>query len=394
MDPQGPQTYRERLDAGEQHWRWKSSLRAILIVIGLIGLGCMAWATKTAQQTNYAYELDDAYLVPWSLITFTLTIIWCVIVLLVLCLRQPPRPVHPGVAVGLDLVLWLAYIPTAMFALIAYLNVTGFGSDGYISSYSSSGHYEQAPNGTWVFEFSSNYPDSTRSCDGGRSSYWYGDNGFTSCAQEDAFVNALWQSKNYRANVEVVGVVCQFIALLLHFILFVWACVDTNRRNSRAVNKDAEKLAAEIVMNMVRSGAIIQNPQAVPAAYMPPGNYSQYPQYAQQPQIGQMGQMQPLMYPQMAQGTQPTNNTTEYYQPPLNEKRQQPQPPMMPPQSFQQPQAASSNRNMMAQPELPQTSQRPEPPAKSAARDSTGPNSASITPVEQVANVKSNEGSA
>ncbi|KAF2472420.1 uncharacterized protein BDR25DRAFT_302613 [Lindgomyces ingoldianus] len=268
MESESPQTFRERLDAGEEYWRWKCGLRTVLVVIGLIGIGCMAWATQYAARGPYTYQLDDSWTICWTLITFSLTVVWCLVALLVLFLRRPPAPVHPGVAVGLDLVIWLAYIPTALFAIVGVMNVLNFGSDGTIANYSSYGYYTQASNGTWVWHQTDydSYYNRTRTCDEGYY-YRYDSYGFSSCAEEDAYVNGLWAGKNRRAGVEMTGVVCQFLGLLLHLALFIWACVDTHRRNSRKVSKEAEKLAANIVMSMVRSGAVVQNPGTSPQAF-------------------------------------------------------------------------------------------------------------------------------
>jgi hypothetical protein len=92
----------------------------------------------------------------------------------------------------------------------------------------------------------------TRDCNSDFNNY-----GFHSCAEEDAYVNALWNARNKRVKVVTTGVVCQFVGLALHLALFIWACVDTHRRNKRKLSKDAEKLATDIVMNMIRNGAVV-----------------------------------------------------------------------------------------------------------------------------------------
>jgi hypothetical protein len=264
-------TKREELEAGDAHWKWKIALRAVTIIVGLIGIGCAAWITAHFTDSSlggyssyYYYYFDDAWTLPWTIITFTLSVVWSAACVIVFFARPGNAPVHPGAQVGCDLILWLGFIVTAAFALVGTLSVYGWGSDGSLGYSSSSGDYTQASNGTWVWTTSSSsssyYGSSSRSCESGSSS-------FSSCAQQDAFVNALWDAKTQRYNLDLTATVCQFIALLMHFILFVWACVDTHRRNSRGVSKDAEKLAADIVMNMVKAGAIIPAPGQ---AYFPP----------------------------------------------------------------------------------------------------------------------------
>lgn len=271
--------FRQRLDAGEPRWRWKVALRALLLIVGIIGIGCAAFATSVAMSEKgpYEYAFDDAWSIPWTLITFCISVVWCATVILVLLFRK--APVHPGVVVSVDLILWLAYIPTALFAVVAVLSVQSWGEDGRLSSYSSSGYYVQATNGTWIWSAGGSSSSTARDCtlystyDYSNRYYEYG---FKTCAEQDAYVNSLWESKGHRASIEIAIVVCQFIGLILHFALFVWACVDTHHRNSRKVSKDAEQLAADIVMNMVKNGAIIPAPSSGQRA---PMQYSQMQQY-------------------------------------------------------------------------------------------------------------------
>ncbi|KAF2177427.1 hypothetical protein K469DRAFT_677185 [Zopfia rhizophila CBS 207.26] len=282
--PQTSQNFRQTLDDGESHWLWKLSLRAALLVLGIIGVGCMGWAVQTSTSNYYGY-LDDRWMACWSLITFGCSIIWCAICILVLLLRRPPRPVHPGVAVGMDLVLWLAFIPTMLFAVLACISVLEFGRGGVIDQYDAYGYYWQAPNGTWVYnqtEYAIEY-QRNRSCDNPSSNsyYGYGSHEFKTCAEVDAYVNRFWKSLDRRAGVEITGTVCQGLALILHFALFVWACVDTHKRNSQKTSKEAEKLAASIVMNMVRNGAVVpalgQQPMPHPMSHPMP-HPMQHPQ--------------------------------------------------------------------------------------------------------------------
>jgi hypothetical protein len=282
-----PQSLTRRLDAGEEFWVWKMGLRAFLIVAAIIGIGCMGWALSTAPVGPYSYGPSSTFIYP--LITYGVSAVWCAVCILVLLLRRPNRPVHPGVAVALDLILWLAFVPTTLFAVLCAIDVLDYGVYNNIGSYSVYGSYEQAANGTWVWEqtdYDSHY-GRTRECDMANydrsgSYHNFPGYGFNSCAEEDAYVNALWSAKGNRARVIITGVGCQGIGLLLHIALFIWACVDTNRRNRREVGKDAEKMATDIVMNMIRTGAVVraqnqhgmqqpllQQPQRPPHAWIP-----------------------------------------------------------------------------------------------------------------------------
>ncbi|KAF2866018.1 hypothetical protein BDV95DRAFT_245311 [Massariosphaeria phaeospora] len=296
-------TLREKLRAGDSHWQWKIGLRLILVLLAIIGIGCAAWtlATFGPGKNPYEYELNDSWAMPWTLITFGTSVVWSVACILVFFLRRANAPVHPGAQVGMDLVLWLAFIPTGLFAVVAVMSVMTLGEDGRIGGpYMSSGngyYYFVETNNTWQWNasasdtWSSSYGN-MRDCmqnDTSYSSYSYG-RVFTNCTEEDIYVNDLWKGKSHRFNTELTATVCQFLCLLLHFILFVWACVDTNHRNSRKVGTDAEKMAADIVMKMVQSGAIVPAPGAAHMRPVP----AQMP-----PQMMQQGQIPPHMMQQM-----------------------------------------------------------------------------------------------
>ena len=310
------------------------------------------------------------------------SLIWCLVVVLVLLLRRPPRAVHPGIAVGIDLVLWLAFIFTLLFSVVSVLSVAEFdGPDYYSNRYE--GSYSLAPNDTWVWVQSTNdYYNyhklakktdaagvtglttiSTVSASATRASadaamttpppvlsaaakrvlglssstsdlfdinepltyddtyddtYTYGDpdyndpytyedpdyndpytyddpfddyttdsygnyylvtstvstttttsrlrpsatrdcsSEFTSCAEQDAYVNEVWHNKSRRYALELLAAIVQGIAIVTHFALFVWACVDTHRRN-RARRTDA--MALNLLQDMRQRGYVM-----VPAA--------------------------------------------------------------------------------------------------------------------------------
>lgn len=171
----------------------------------------------------------------------------------------------------MDLLLWLGFLVTALFTMVALLDLLQwgeYGTLGYDSGWDSRyGSYVLQPNNTWTWEQDSSssstvtYPRTCNSTTSSTSSYtsYYTSNPFTSCAEMDAYVNALWRAKPARARIELTGVVCQFLGLVLHFALFVWACVDCHKHRRAKVSKDAEKIAAGIVEKMVRSGAVVGN---------------------------------------------------------------------------------------------------------------------------------------
>jgi len=298
-----PLTLNKKLNNVDRYWKFKGVLQVLAIILALIGIGTIGWCVSTTPMNDSLTYGYDEYWTLWpSLVTFTVSIIWCFACLVGLVVRK--RPLHPGLRVAMDLLLWLAFLATALLALVSltelmqwgeYGNLDGSGYGGYSSSY---GDYELQANGTWVWEDSrdSGSTSYTRACNR-TSSYSYGGYGFKDCAEQDAYVNMLWQAKPHRESVELTGVVCQFAGLVIHFILFVWACVDCHRYNRTKVSKDAEKIAANIVQTMISNGAIIPPPGQ---AHMRPSAPWPQPQmvYYQLPPQGQMYPMAAMRSPQ------------------------------------------------------------------------------------------------
>jgi hypothetical protein len=300
-----PLTLNNKLNNADRYWKFKGVLQAIAIITGLIGIGTIGWCVSTTPNNDSLTYGYDEYWTLWpSLITFTISIIWCAACILGLVVRK--RPLHPGLRVAIDLLLWLGFLVTILFAMVSLLellqwgengDIDGYGYGGYSSSY---GDYELLSNGTWVWQdrrdSSSSSTSYTRSCNSSSSSsYSYG---FKNCAEQDAYVNKLWQEKPHRESVEMTGVVCQYFGLVIHFVLFVWACVDCHRYNRTKVSKDAEKIAAGIVQTMITNGAIVPPPGQ---AHLRPGAPWGQPQmgyYQLPPQQGQMYPMTALRGPQ------------------------------------------------------------------------------------------------
>jgi hypothetical protein len=312
-------SFNEKLNAGDRYWKFKFGLMAILIITGLIGIGCFAWIVTTIPGGTNSYYGYDSFWALWpSFITFSVSIIWCLICMLIFVLRK--RTVHPGVRVTMDLLLWLGFIVTALFSLVALRDLMDFGEyggiDGYgYYSYNNDGDYVLAANNTWVWEQDSSYITYPRDCSSSSSSY--SEFHFKDCAEQDAYINTLWHEKSHRTNVELTGVVCQFFGLVLHFALFVWACVDTHRYNRSKVSKDAEKLAAGIVQTMITNGAVVPPPgQAYMRPQMGQSTYYQLPPqqqgYPMQPTYMPQGPGQQQMYQQQRPGQQPQMAPGQY----------------------------------------------------------------------------------
>ena len=305
--PEEPQTLNTRLNNADRYWKFKSILQSIAIIVGLIGIGTLGWCMSSAPRFGFSYGYDSTWSLWPSLLTFACSIIWCFACIAVLVFRK--RPVHPGLRVAIDLILWLGFIVTALFAMVAFTELTQWGEYGDMwTNYgvsSSYGDYELSANGTWVWEQDSDYTGSryARPCDRNstsRSSSSY-ESMFANCEEQDAYINQLWREKPHRESVELTGVVCQFFSLVLHLALFIWACVDCHHHNRKKVSKDAEKLAASIVQTMITNGAVIPPPGQ---AHMRPWAQQQMGYYQLPPQQGQAYPMTTMYPQQMPMGQQ------------------------------------------------------------------------------------------
>lgn len=309
-----PSTFNARLNDADRYWKFKGVLQLVLIITGFIGIGTIGWTISTSPNYGFTYGYESFWGLWPMLVTFTISIVWCLACILVLVFRK--KPAHPGLRVAMDLLLWLGFIVTILFAMVALLELRSWGEYGDLGfGYSSSyGDYELADNGTWVWERDSDYVTRARDCDRNSTSssssrYYYEMPPFANCAEQDAYINDLWKQKPFRYSVELTGVVCQYFGLVLHLALFIWACIDCHRYNRSKVSKDAEKIAAGIVQTMITNGAVMPPPgQAYmrPAApwgqpgvgyyQLPPqGQQQAYPMAAMYPQ-GAPGQAMPQQY--------------------------------------------------------------------------------------------------
>lgn len=303
--PRDGQTYLQRVKQGEQHALWKLALRTVCCVLDIIAIGAAAWTLANALKVRsnpYIGYFSGPEVSPWVLLVSGLSFIFCLVCVLILLLRRPPKAAHPGMAVGCDLVLWLAFIVTALFATAAIFSVASFGNNGdtlsdpsYPSDYDGE-YYLNKPNNTWLYNITYVYPQSTTSSSTtglgtGYGTYFYNTTRgtyqlnttlpspssvhrdctprFATCAEQDAYINSLWHSRDQRLATEVLTGVTQWLLVLLHFVLFVWACVDTHRRNrERKLRKDGV-VAERVIREMEARGLITVHANATPAEGLP-----------------------------------------------------------------------------------------------------------------------------
>jgi hypothetical protein len=144
------QTLNERLNTGDRYWKFKTALQTIAIIIGLIGIGTLGWCFSNTPSYGFSYGYDSTWSLWPSFITFSCSIIWCFACIGIFVFRK--RPVHPGLRVAIDLLLWLGFIATALLALVSFFELSQWADYGDMgNSFGQSsryGDYELAPNGT------------------------------------------------------------------------------------------------------------------------------------------------------------------------------------------------------------------------------------------------------
>ncbi|KAL1630076.1 hypothetical protein SLS54_000936 [Diplodia seriata] len=296
----------------EDHWAWKFGLRLITLGCAIIGMSTLVWAGvqggRASWSNDYYYGIGSwigALSIP-----LICSIIFNIICVSIVCCNK--RPVHPGVAVGIDLVLWLSLILTGFFGVWGYFDSGTTDpetfDDWYGSSSSSSSSYRSSyycGSEDYVY----NSYDRTCTYDPQDCTGW------SSCETKKAFYQA-----EYQARILLVGVIFTFICTILHFITFVWACVDTNRRNKSKQSLTVKYAAERIVQEMVQSGQLVR-----PAPAMMAGGGGGYPAHGAPMMRGYPPQGQPMMrgYPPQGQpmmrGGNPQGQTMDRSLPPLQE---------------------------------------------------------------------------
>lgn len=191
--------------------------------------------------------------------------------------RRSLRPIHPGVIVGVDLVLFVILVCLLAYSIPAARTVAGFGSNPEymrdpVTHWLYDGNYFlNRTTDTWEYRIHRIFPDKTFMEWNATSGEWYApsaipgykvqrtcrgvwDYGFADCAAQDAFVNGIWRQKPTRLAVDVTLCVAEALLLAGHFALFVWACVDCARRNRV---EPARALARQMVADMVDRGELL-----------------------------------------------------------------------------------------------------------------------------------------
>lgn len=212
---------------------------------------------------------------------------WCLFYTATPYLLKPRRAIHPGVAVGFDLLFCGGFITIGLFTLGGLMSTINFGSNSYLSDpgYHSnySGNYYLAPNNTWVYNITyagTGYYNSTL----GRYVYIPGDihnvtrsctPRFTTCVEQDVAVNRVWHAKPRIEYSAIVMNTVIWLDALLHLVLFVWACVDTHKYNSTKKKKTQEQaIESRIMADLDARGMLVNNTNHSDASKASPPSYA------------------------------------------------------------------------------------------------------------------------
>ncbi|KAI9706113.1 MAG: hypothetical protein M1836_005519 [Candelina mexicana] len=240
------------------------------------------------------------------------SIIWNILNFIVLLARN--KPIHPGANVGCDLILWIAFVVTGVIAAFGVDEDLRFeGSFRYYYSYSD-------------------YP-------GARSG--------ETCPGFDSCDDALGVLKQ-RGEVEAAGVAFAFVVMILHFALFVAACIDVHALNRSKDEQRAVKVAETIIAGMEKRG---QLPYQQQPPYQPAQYYTQ--QHPYNPSVQPINQpAYHLTHQTMHQPPfQPINQ-------PIQQQVQQPISPVTPEMTQVQPQRSPSFVDAIESHETPHGTER------------------------------------
>ncbi|KAF2844928.1 hypothetical protein T440DRAFT_409201 [Plenodomus tracheiphilus IPT5] len=283
-DPSSAQNHHAKqapVYTNDRYRKLNSILRSILVLVGLTGIGCASYIFSTLSLwPSSSYNPVVTWELWPSLLTFSISILWCGLCILYFVLRKRPHTIHPGLSVAFDLLLSLGFVISALYVLLALRSMMRYGRNGELIEYvsmegytsDSFGNYVLQGNDTWVWQrdtttLSEDIQNAPRTCQGSGYPNLPSLDGLdydaalsanaAACATQDAGVNSLWRTKAPRVNVTLAALVCQFIGLIGHFVLFVGACVETHRYRRKKVGRDDEKRAKRIVGGGDEGSAVV-----------------------------------------------------------------------------------------------------------------------------------------
>ncbi|EFW99797.1 hypothetical protein CMQ_115 [Grosmannia clavigera kw1407] len=162
-------TLMQKIGATNMLWLWKVAVRMLMMIAEAIVVSCMGAAIGNGAWTSLKHNYDgldegwsniDNELVGFAVIPIAVSFLWCSIVAIVLIKRRPAHPLHPGVPLGIDLILCLVFIAPVIILRYCVTNVEEIGADRFIRDPDGGhenyyGYYTLVPNRTWVFTIAS-----------------------------------------------------------------------------------------------------------------------------------------------------------------------------------------------------------------------------------------------
>ncbi|MCJ1484479.1 hypothetical protein MMC06_004650 [Schaereria dolodes] len=208
----------------ERYWPAKFVGRIIALLMGFVAIGTISWSISYGDVLHF-------WAIPWNLISLGLSEIWNITNIAVLFVRS--KPIRPGSKIGCDLVLCIILMITGVL-----VNFAAIGNLHWIAEFDPSldePHYGRFPNGTYGIIL----PDDTLAnilpC------YPY-----VTCQ----LATDVTKDIHHLGAVELVGCVATYLVTLVHFILFVWACVDTHRRRTHKINNRPTEIGGTMITEM------------------------------------------------------------------------------------------------------------------------------------------------
>ncbi|KAJ9130528.1 hypothetical protein NKR23_g12153 [Pleurostoma richardsiae] len=159
-------------------------------------LGCFAFifdvvllAVGIAIAVRWSWGYDTIVIFLISVIVAGIALIWQIAEFITLCARGGYRGIHPGAHVALHLLIWIGWaVAVGIYSTLLSYDLGDYQDYGY------------------------DYDD-----------YYYGDNNFSTAAEYARYI-----------RMEEVMVAFATLSLIVHFTLFVLACIETDRRNRAA----------------------------------------------------------------------------------------------------------------------------------------------------------------
>ncbi|MCJ1303697.1 hypothetical protein MMC08_006507 [Hypocenomyce scalaris] len=222
-----PAETRRRLYEGDAKWPVKIILRAIATFFAFLAMILFAVATSLENQNFIDLDGPGDWTDGMTLAPIMLSLLYNPIVICILLFVRRGRAIHPGWHVAADLIIWGLCIPSIIFAVAGGL--------------------------FWAWEPTQYYADGTVNCD------FY-----------NQFSRPCLPVLYTIGGTEIAGIVFLFLIFVIHFTLFVFACIDTKKWRRAAKRAKQERYNIELQYHRSPEEHLAHQPPA----YTPPAEGS------------------------------------------------------------------------------------------------------------------------